>query len=275
MTRRLRDMDDKSTYAANSAKPNTEDDASTTSSTAPALSSDKIPQGVQRDQFGFAFEEDLLASRVYCKPLFSDSGESLVTSAARTTASSILSALSLTDVSNLSILAVPICAHEISNSDRYSFGDFQPEALEAHEEHSTSRPTKDPARANKWDAFASAVFRRRRSKLSRLEASQIPFESPEATILGVSLYESIKYANIAISLTNANGESFIYGYIPIYIAKIGVFLKEKGQSPASCLLASLTLFMIMMRSKAWFSSLRYRGAGRILCQWFSGSLAET
>jgi hypothetical protein len=39
---------------------------------------------------------------------------------------------------------------------------------------------------------------------------------------------SIKYANVAISLTNANGESFIYGYVPIVVAKCGVFLKEKG-----------------------------------------------
>lgn len=47
-------------------------------------------------------------------------------------------------------------------------------------------------------------------------------------IFGVPLNVSIKYANVAISLTNDNGESFIYGYVPIVIAKCGVFLKEKG-----------------------------------------------
>ena len=41
---------------------------------------------------------------------------------------------------------------------------------------------------------------------------------------------SIKYANVAISLTNEQGESFIYGYVPIVVAKCGVFLKEKGMS---------------------------------------------
>lgn len=41
---------------------------------------------------------------------------------------------------------------------------------------------------------------------------------------------SIKYANVAISLTNEKGESFIYGYVPIVVAKCGVFLKEKGSS---------------------------------------------
>ncbi|KAI9925469.1 GTPase activating protein (GAP) for Rho1p [Aspergillus wentii] len=47
-------------------------------------------------------------------------------------------------------------------------------------------------------------------------------------IFGVPLNVSIKYANVAISLTNDSGESFIYGYVPIVVAKCGVFLKEKA-----------------------------------------------
>ena len=47
-------------------------------------------------------------------------------------------------------------------------------------------------------------------------------------IFGVPLADSIRYANVAISLQNENGESFIYGYVPIVVAKCGVFLKEKG-----------------------------------------------
>ncbi len=48
-------------------------------------------------------------------------------------------------------------------------------------------------------------------------------------IFGVPLETSIKYANVAISLQNEHGESFIYGYVPIVVAKCGVFLKEKGE----------------------------------------------
>jgi hypothetical protein len=48
-------------------------------------------------------------------------------------------------------------------------------------------------------------------------------------IFGVPLAESIRYANVAISLTNEHGKSFIYGYVPIVVAKCGVFLKEKGR----------------------------------------------
>ena len=49
-------------------------------------------------------------------------------------------------------------------------------------------------------------------------------------IFGVPLQESIRYANVAISLYNDEGQSYIYGYVPIVVAKCGVFLKEKGES---------------------------------------------
>ncbi|KAI1144001.1 RhoGAP-domain-containing protein [Hypoxylon sp. FL0543] len=49
-------------------------------------------------------------------------------------------------------------------------------------------------------------------------------------IFGVPLRQSIKYANVAISLVDENGKSYIYGYVPIVVAKCGVFLKEKATS---------------------------------------------
>lgn len=48
-------------------------------------------------------------------------------------------------------------------------------------------------------------------------------------IFGVPLQTSIRYANVAISLFNEEGQSYIYGYVPIVVAKCGVFLKEKGE----------------------------------------------
>ncbi|KAI9792666.1 MAG: hypothetical protein M1816_001765 [Peltula sp. TS41687] len=45
-------------------------------------------------------------------------------------------------------------------------------------------------------------------------------------IFGVPLQDSIKYANVAISLSDGEGNSFVYGYVPIVVAKCGVFLKE-------------------------------------------------
>lgn len=47
-------------------------------------------------------------------------------------------------------------------------------------------------------------------------------------IFGVPLRQSITYANVAISLIDEDGKSYIYGYVPVVVAKCGVFLKEKG-----------------------------------------------
>ncbi|EFE37928.1 Rho GTPase activator (Sac7), putative [Trichophyton verrucosum HKI 0517] len=53
-------------------------------------------------------------------------------------------------------------------------------------------------------------------------------QAPPSGIFGIPLNVSIKYANVAISLTGDDGKSFIYGYVPIVVAKCGVFLKEKA-----------------------------------------------
>jgi hypothetical protein len=53
-------------------------------------------------------------------------------------------------------------------------------------------------------------------------------ESQGPGIFGVPLRQSITYANVAISLVDDNGQSYIYGYVPIVVAKCGVYLKEKG-----------------------------------------------
>ncbi|TVY56088.1 Rho-GTPase-activating protein [Lachnellula suecica] len=47
-------------------------------------------------------------------------------------------------------------------------------------------------------------------------------------IFGVPLRQSITYANVAISLVDPEGKSYIYGYVPIVVAKCGVYLKEKA-----------------------------------------------
>ncbi|KAK2072468.1 hypothetical protein P8C59_006820 [Phyllachora maydis] len=51
---------------------------------------------------------------------------------------------------------------------------------------------------------------------------------PPQGIFGVPLHQSIAYANVAISLIDEHGKSYIYGYVPIVVAKCGVFLKEKA-----------------------------------------------
>ncbi|KAG0635602.1 hypothetical protein HOY80DRAFT_435625 [Tuber brumale] len=79
--------------------------------------------------------------------------------------------------------------------------------------HPGSPPTK-ASLANWWERF---------------KKKPTPKEEEHPTgIFSVPLHKSIQYANVAISLTDPNGEQFIYGYVPIVVAKCGVFLKEKA-----------------------------------------------
>ncbi|KAJ3484135.1 hypothetical protein NLG97_g7130 [Lecanicillium saksenae] len=75
------------------------------------------------------------------------------------------------------------------------------------------------------------LFERRRAvastSLYRALANSFT-ETKAPGIFGVPLRQSITYANVAISLIDENGQSYIYGYVPIVVAKCGVFLKEKA-----------------------------------------------
>lgn len=83
-------------------------------------------------------------------------------------------------------------------------------------------------------------------------------------IFGVPLEVSIKYANVAISLTNEQGESYVYGYVPIVVAKCGVFLKEKGKTMYTPFLPNFLQFGFSYRRRGHFSIKRlfktYQGA---------------
>lgn len=68
-----------------------------------------------------------------------------------------------------------------------------------------------------------------RDRIAETELVSPSTEPKPQGIFGVPLQQSITYANVAISLVDENGQSYIYGYVPIVVAKCGVFLKEKGR----------------------------------------------
>jgi len=61
------------------------------------------------------------------------------------------------------------------------------------------------------------------------DAKPPPVIGQDLRVFGVSLQESIRYANSAISLRDTEGRAYVYGYVPIPVAKIGVWLKEQGK----------------------------------------------
>ncbi|KAL0931047.1 rho GTPase activator [Colletotrichum truncatum] len=89
----------------------------------------------------------------------------------------------------------------------------------------TSTATAGPSTPNKRDLKSWWKGFKLPSKHQEHNAENRPHG-----IFGVPLRQSITYANVAISLVDENGKSYIYGYVPIVVAKCGVFLKEKATS---------------------------------------------
>ncbi|SCV73467.1 BQ2448_7393 [Microbotryum intermedium] len=53
-------------------------------------------------------------------------------------------------------------------------------------------------------------------------------KSGEGRVFGVSPEQSLKYAAVAISTASADGKPYVYGYVPIVVAKCGMMLKESA-----------------------------------------------
>ena len=49
-------------------------------------------------------------------------------------------------------------------------------------------------------------------------------------MFGAPLHESLRYASVQISTANASGELYVWGDIPVVVAKCGLYLKENGAS---------------------------------------------
>ncbi|KAJ6520910.1 Rho GTPase activation protein [Mycena vulgaris] len=84
-----------------------------------------------------------------------------------------------------------------------------------------SEPAHPPSRANLkawWTSFTSA--QKHKEDDGKVE--------PVHTVFGKPLKESLKYASVQISTANANGELYVWGYIPVVVAKCGLYLKENA-----------------------------------------------
>ncbi|KAJ4017851.1 GTPase activating protein (GAP) for Rho1p [Fusarium irregulare] len=178
--------------------------------------SNKPPEW-QRNPYGFAFEEILMSSRAY-RVASKDNSDafSIISSAGRTASWSMLSGLSLSEVSHIGIQALPIYASDIANKECYDFSPTAANTIRIEDLQET-----DSLKLSRRDRL-KGLFRIPRVPEPEPDHAALP------PVFGVELQTSIRTANVAISRINDEGQSEIYGYIPIVVAKGGIFLKEKG-----------------------------------------------
>ncbi|KAG2364600.1 Rho GTPase activation protein [Suillus spraguei] len=73
-----------------------------------------------------------------------------------------------------------------------------------------------------WTQFTHAQNRKKDSDSSRT------VDQEEHPVFQKPLKESLRYASVQISTANANGELYVWGYIPVVVAKCGLYLKENA-----------------------------------------------
>ncbi|KAF8519532.1 Rho GTPase activation protein [Gautieria morchelliformis] len=76
-----------------------------------------------------------------------------------------------------------------------------------------------------WKQFTTS----QRVKKDFAERELVPGTS---RVFGVPLRDSLQYASVQISTANANGELYVWGYIPVVVAKCGLYLKENATEVA-------------------------------------------
>ncbi|KAF5254451.1 hypothetical protein FANTH_709 [Fusarium anthophilum] len=103
----------------------------------------------QASAIKFTFDQDLQASRVYNRAIGRQSMTSLTSTALYTTALSLFSNLSLSQVSNISFYALPIYSNDLSNSDCYIFGEegavIRSDISQAHKSSPSQQKTQNRA----------------------------------------------------------------------------------------------------------------------------------
>ncbi|KAK7690455.1 hypothetical protein QCA50_005553 [Cerrena zonata] len=75
-----------------------------------------------------------------------------------------------------------------------------------------------------WNHFNFAQKARKEAEEKKGEWTQV--NPCENVVFGKPLKESLKYANVQISTANSNGDLYVWGYIPVVVAKCGLYLKE-------------------------------------------------
>jgi hypothetical protein len=176
---------------------------------------------IKRNQFGFVFEEELNGSWVYQRAARQmDGSSSVISSAGRTASWSMLTGLSLSDISNLAVLALPVYAEDISNKELYHFGQVHVDALTVFEQKSNIMGPRSLSK------LASTKLRRSSRGKPAIEADSGP--NP---IFGVPLLSSMEVASYPTHDIKNDSERmfFISRYVPTVVARCCAYIKEEGK----------------------------------------------
>jgi hypothetical protein len=165
-----------------------------------------------------AFEEQLYQTRVYRQIADRQSLYSFPSDGRTTIAISLSSSLTLGDVSNISVYALPIFVSELSNAQCYE-SQSHPNATTTQ----TSEPVPSHLSESQTDGSQAKRFRRALLYWSTRGNEAMPIQS----VFGVPLETSIDYAFLDTYTTGANERFKCAVRVPTVVAKCGNSLRGK------------------------------------------------
>jgi hypothetical protein len=180
---------------------------------------------IKRNQFGFVFEEELNGSWVYQRAARQmDGSSSVISSAGRTASWSMLTGLSLSDISNLAVLALPVYAEDISNKELYQFGQVHVDTLRRDVALTVFEQKSNVMGPRSLSKLASTKLRKSSRGKPAIEADSGP--NP---IFGVPLLSSMEVASYLTYVIKNDGRFFISRYVPTVVARCCAYIKEEGK----------------------------------------------
>ncbi|CAE6485388.1 unnamed protein product [Rhizoctonia solani] len=88
--------------------------------------------------------------------------------------------------------------------------------------HPSSPPATKQNLKSWWKQFKNA-----QGGILKRDPDELVKNAPHK-VFGIPLRESLRYASVQISTANPQGELYVWGYIPVVVAKCGLFLKENA-----------------------------------------------
>ena len=168
-----------------------------------------------------AFEEQLYCTRVYRHAANRHSWSSFLDGGRSTLAISLNSSLTLGEVSQISVYALPIFARELSNADCYDFGPLHSPMVVPLGERSAYR--------RKEDCTIESAENIPRLLPPGRTGGQYEVSREVTHVFATSLDISITYASAPIVVVGAREHWLYLGRVPLVVSRCGSFLIRQGE----------------------------------------------
>ncbi|PWY99434.1 Rho GTPase activation protein [Testicularia cyperi] len=101
-------------------------------------------------------------------------------------------------------------------------------ASTSHLQPVPSWPRSTASAAQEEQASTKASLRAWWASFTKQRQANKEKKANESKVFGVPLRQSLKYASVAISIAGDDGQQYVWGYVPVIVAKVGLYLKENA-----------------------------------------------